>query len=145
MGIPPRQIPQLPNIARMIATLTWANGGSTWNLVEGDLAGRPFFAVSVFPERSEIVQLNRVYDEPPLDLAVPIEEFIRRNKALLVEDASLSIGTWDHEGKVYLDLSITVSDRETALQLGQRFGQLAIYDLSNGEEIAVPAADEAAA
>lgn len=141
MTIPPRQIPNLPDIARMIATLTEANGGATWNLVEGDLAGRPFFAVSVFPERAVIVA-----DRPSVELAVEIEDFIRANRPTLVEDPQLSIGTWVNEGQVHLDLSITVSDRETALAIGQRHNQQAIFDLATFEEIAVPAAaDERAA
>lgn len=139
MGVPPRQIARLPDIARIIATLTEANGGATFNLVEGDLAGRPFYAVSVFPERTVIVP-----DRPRGELAADVESFIRGNKALLIEDQCLSIGTWVHEGRVHLDLSITVADRDAAFQLGQRHGQLAIYDLARQEEITVPAAERAA-
>lgn len=47
------------------------------------------------------------------------------------------VGGWldEETGKFYFDATFVVDDLETAKELGRRNGQLAIFDLANGEEI----------
>jgi hypothetical protein len=53
--------------------------------------------------------------------------------------SNLHIGTWYNvdDGFTYVDLSINVADRGTALQIARTNKQLAIYDVAKRETIAV--------
>lgn len=48
-----------------------------------------------------------------------------------------NIGTWTHEGLVYVDAVELVEDRQQALALAAQRGELAIWDNAAGEEISV--------
>lgn len=134
----------ISEVAQHIAALTMANGGATWNLIDGDLAGRPYYAVSVFPERGKVIPLGpcaEILPELPATgaaLADEVERFARANQDVLVSDSHVSIGTWVHEGNVHLDLSVTVPSLQQALSLGARHGQQAVFDLQHFEDIPVP-------
>jgi len=104
------------------------NGGVTYDYVRGnDLGGTPNYSVSMFPERSRV-----------LDALTPedIGDYIDANKDLLSQ-RGLSFGAWyDNEsGKYYLDVSATTPDLDTAKELGTRYNQKAIFDLQNFKEI----------
>lgn len=47
------------------------------------------------------------------------------------------VGGWldEETGKFYFDATFVVDDLEEAKELGRRNGQIAIFDLANGEEI----------
>jgi hypothetical protein len=45
------------------------------------------------------------------------------------------LGGWIDKGKVYLDVSVHVEDRDQALMMGKLFKQKAIYDIAAGESI----------
>lgn len=131
MATHPQAIPQLVDISNKIAELTVSKGGATWNLVEGNLLGTPNYAVSVFPERCKVISLGRCPEEAERhDIAGEVEAFIRANKDVLMDDPRVSIGTWEHEGHLYLDLSITVPSLALALELGRQYGQNEIFDLA---------------
>ena len=61
-----------------------------------------------------------------------VEAFIRTNMDLLVQPEN-SVGIWlaVDENRVYLDVSITVRDRQYALALAREHGELAICHLSD--------------
>lgn len=101
------------------------SGGATFNLHSGSLAGRRLYAVSIYSDRTRDV------DEPDFSVDV-IEAFIRANLDLLVQPEN-SVGIWlaADEDRVYLDVSITVQDRQHALALAREHGEKAICHLSD--------------
>lgn len=104
--------------------------GSTVSLQDGNMLGQPLYAVSIYPERS--VELPR----PPTrqDFLV----FVLRNLDVLLKPHH-AFGTWVNKYTQchVLDVVACVRDRCTALELGQKFHQLAVFDLANLTEIAI--------
>jgi hypothetical protein len=119
---------QLSDAASIVADLTRRNDGASFNLHKGDLVGTPHYAVSVFPDRGEIVRGHASPEE--------ISAFVQKNQDLL-QDPKNSIGTWfNHgDGKTYLDVSATTPDLNEAIALGKQHKQLAIFDLAKLQEI----------
>lgn len=102
-----------------------ANGGVTWNLSKGNMAGTDNYAVSIYPDRAQIL------DGADFDT---VEEYILSNSDLL-ENSENSFGAWSHDGKVYLDVVATIPDINKAVELGKQHNQIAIWGLKNGEQI----------
>lgn len=50
-------------------------------------------------------------------------------------DAPRVVGTWKHEGRIYVDVSEWVADRVRAVGLAHERGELAIWDCYHGNEI----------
>lgn len=48
---------------------------------------------------------------------------------------TLTLGSWRHEGKLYLDLGQVYADRDAAIAAGIERNQIAIWDVAKGEEI----------
>lgn len=100
-----------------------ANGASTINPYEGDMAGTDMWAVSLYPERSFIKKGKNLTKEE-------IYNFWRKNSDLLSSDPRLNIGTWYNEkdGKTYMDVTVLLPKKDAALaeQLGRRYNQKAI-------------------
>lgn len=45
------------------------------------------------------------------------------------------MGTWVHDGHVYIDASEHIIDRATAVETGRMRGEIAIYSMLSGKEI----------
>jgi hypothetical protein len=122
--------------AQQIAALHRERGGSTFNLYVGDLSGQRLYAVSLYPERSLVTHGAEID-------ATAVTRFIARNMDLL-QDPRNSVGTWFDEvsGFTYLDVSATIADAQQAIALGQRYNQVAIFDLDRLEEIAIGGSGE---
>jgi hypothetical protein len=102
-----------------------SNGGTTYNLLTGNMAGTPNYAVSIYPDRERIV------DGVDFDV---LEGYVEENEDLL-SDVKNSFGAWSNNGKVYLDVVATIPDQAQAIELAKQHNQLAIYDLQNNKEI----------
>lgn len=102
------------------------NGGSTFTAQGENVVGKPGFAVSLYPERSVIIQ-------GPLS-AEDLRSFIDQNNDLLM-DPRVVIGTWNNGSKNYLDISAVIQDKEQAIALGKKYNQIAIFDLQKLQEI----------
>jgi len=111
--------------AQSVWSLHLQGDSATFNLYSGRFAGKSLYAVSVYSDRTRDV------DEPDFSVDV-IEAFIRANLDLLVQPDN-SVGIWlaADEGRVYLDVSITVQDRQRALALAREHGEQAICHLSD--------------
>jgi len=111
--------------ARQVWNLYQQANGATFNLYSGSLAGKNLFAVSVYSDRTRDV------DEADFSPDM-IEVFIRANLDLLAQNEN-SVGIWlaTDEGKVYLDVSLTIPDRQRALELAREHREQAICHLSN--------------
>ena len=126
---PPPHLPYAP--AEEIAALHNANGGASYSLVSGDIAGQPGYAVSIYPRRERILPYRFLSHRQ-------VRTFIRDNWDLL-SDPSLGVvvGTWfnPEAGRTHLDVSAHVQDREVAETVGKASKQIAIYDLERFETI----------
>lgn len=100
-------------------------GGATYNMSRGNVAGQKLFAVATHPDRAVIL------NEPPTEES--LNQYLSQNRDLL--DADTSLGVWVNNGKTYLDIVTTIPDREKAIELGKANNQIAIFDLSNFQEI----------
>jgi hypothetical protein len=116
-------------VIRHVYVLHTANGGSTYSMYFGDMAGRKLYAVSLFPDRSVLVGGTVVGPDA-------LRAFVDGNRDLLV-DPRVSVGTWFNtdDGVSFLDISATIPDREQAIELGKRYNQISIFDLWTFEEI----------
>ena len=114
------------------------NGGSTFSLDGKDMSGQPKASVSIFPERTKLVEGETVTEED-------IDSFVEENKDLFEgnEDV-LTVGTWydSESGKTYIDV-ITVTDKESAVKLGRQYNQKAVWDLEFSKEIDTEGTGEA--
>ncbi len=99
--------------------------GATFNFRFGNLAGKSLYAVSIYGDRT------RDIDESDFSVGV-IEAYIRANRDLLILPEN-SVGIWlsADEGRVYLDVSITVPERQHALALAREHREQAICHLSD--------------
>lgn len=102
-------------------------GGSTFNLQRGDLSGKSFYALSLYPERTAILT-GEIFAED-------IREFIDTN-ADVFSDSRHSIGTWvNPDGNTELDVIVTIPSRFEALSLAKQYNQKAIMNLENYDVI----------
>lgn len=100
-----------------------ANGGSTTSLVTGqDLGGTQTYSVSPYKDREQVI--------PGQPTKEQLAAYVEKNKDLL-STPDHALGTWYNpdDGNTYLDVAITVSDKETALRVARENNQLAIFDL----------------
>lgn len=115
--------------AKKILALHNKSGGSTFNLVAGkSKAGTKGFAVAVYPERSKIIE-----GKPTEQI---LKDYIAENTDLLFDATNEnSLGTWENEGKTYLDVVRIETSRGKAIDLAKQNDQKAIFDLKTSREI----------
>jgi hypothetical protein len=120
---------EVDDAVEQILALHMEYDGSTFNMYFGDLGGKTLYAVSLYPDLGIVLEGQEI----PEDL---LRRFISDNSDLL-DDPRVSVGTWfdSESGLTYLDVSATIPDRQQAIELGQQYNQIAIFDLSTFEEI----------
>ena len=75
---------------------------------------------------------------PSNELVKPLKHFTKsliRAYLRLANEQSLTIGTWVHKGKIYLDSVKGFEDLDEALGFARVSNQLAIYDRLENKEI----------
>lgn len=120
----------LSAVAEMSATLHAKSHGSTVSTTEGNLLGRPLFAVSIYPQKS--IALSKALTR---DLAFAFA--ILNADLLLLSDHAL--GTWfdSERNRHVLDVVVCVPLLNRAISLGLDHGQRAIFDLKEAREISL--------
>lgn len=115
--------------AAEIVALHNAGGGATFSLLYGDMVNKPYFSVSIFPDLSHVVNGKLIDSEA-------IESFIKPYVGL-AKDGKIAIGTWYDidRGKTFIDFSLLIKDRETAVKLAEKYNQIGIFDLAKMEYI----------
>lgn len=100
-----------------------SSGGATFNLYDGDMAGRKLFAVAAYPERTVSI--------PGAVLPAGLLRAFIHNCRDLLEDPRNCLGTWFSQQRdiIVLDVSIMVESLEQAIELGRQYNQDAIFDL----------------
>ena len=118
--------------------------GSTINSVHGNLAGGTTanYSVSIFPELSTPIPGRKVTAEQIRDFAEKA-----RRAGIDTNHQNISIGTWyDPEAKATtLDVVMTTSNRQTAIDLAKQYNQKAIFDLQALVEMPTGGTGEAVA
>lgn len=117
-----------------IFTETLESGGGTFDIVTLDAAALPSGYVVALEGRGEII---------PADLSQPSRDAFyayfwdaqQQAAAAPSEWDTRYVGTWVHEGKIYLDIVEHYTDRAYAIGCGQVNNQIAIWDVANGCEI----------
>ena len=99
-----------------------AAGGFTYQPVD-DTTPTKGYALSVFRGAEKVFDVESVTEDD-------IYNYLIEHKDKF-EDPGVHVGGWVDDGKVYLDLSIVVEDREKAEKLGIEHDQLAMFDLAN--------------
>jgi hypothetical protein len=112
------------------AAATQTDGGATFLLAPDAflLAGRgPTFVV------------GRAANTPARE--VPAQGFgandVLHHLIVARATGAAGVGTWAHDGKIYVDLVDVFTDREAALAAARERGELAIWDAYASEEITV--------
>lgn len=125
------QIQLSPELLADVNSRHLANGGSTTDLKTGKglSAHDARFMLSPYEDRQAIL------DHPPTEQ--DLRNFTSRNEDLLSQPGH-NLGTWDNQGKHYLDVSIGENDPQKALSLAAKHKQLAIFDLLEGKDVQVP-------
>lgn len=109
-------------------------GGSTYNLVTGQ--GTPTTGYMVALQGKE--QTYAFDPKNTKGLQYDVANYIKENTIILLGGAVCNdyfLGSWVHKDKLYLDVCVNVGDKDEALFLGKKYGQIAIWDCANQTEI----------
>lgn len=119
------------------SNVTKPDGGFTFDPVKGRMASTGY-AVSPFPERSKVLDVENL---KPKELRKAITDYVAENMDL-AEKENHYVGGWRDPqpgGKVYLDISIVVKDKEEAIRIAKAKDQIAVFDFQTFESIQVDA------
>lgn len=122
----------LVKIAQRIADPSFE--GLTTSLETGR---EPQFGFSVSIPGHEVTHLRVNHLGSQKAVLEILAAYIRDNFEVVFR-ARHHLGLWVDQGLLYVDTSIIVPDYSTAVELGTRYGQKAIYDLSTGQTIYLP-------
>ena len=106
------------------------NNGITLDVLKkNNLWGKPYVAVSPYPNRSKIVKVEDFNDEQIFD-------YFKENADKLFEEGYVLWG-WVNDWNVYLDVSIALPKnmQKEAIDIANRYNQKAIFDLETFEDI----------
>lgn len=105
-----------------------ANDGSTTHLRWGDLSGQKLYVVSLFPDLG-IIKKGKAISKDELTT------FVNAHLDLL-SDPRVCFGTWFNkdDGNTYIDINVVLANKADAVELGKRYNQISIFDLSTFEE-----------
>src|SRR6266542_1323583 len=100
-----------------------AEHGATFSLYFGLIANQRLFAVSIYPDRGRELPGNRV-------TTGILRQFIRENHNLL-RDPRHCVGVWYDAASntTFLDISVVLSDRSQAIELGEEYNQIGVFEL----------------
>jgi hypothetical protein len=118
-----------------VVNLHQENGGATFNPFKGDLADTKNYSVSIYPERTKILPGNPAKTDKG-KFKKQLHSFVEANSDLL-KDSKNSLGTWydADSNQTYLDISVTLPHKNTAIALAKKHNQKAIFDLHHMSEI----------
>jgi len=113
---------------------TIQNNGASYNLITGELNPNKGYMVALQGKEQRFV--FDTYNTKSLQYNVA--NYIKDNALILIGGVVCSdyfLGSWVHNGEIYLDISVNVGDLKEALFLGKKYKQLAIWDCENKCEI----------
>lgn len=141
------------DIATAVSTLiteTALNGGATVDIESGTTITRPGYIVALGEEFTWRMHFNGAEASTRILSSAGVLPWVTQyveHAVTWIEAlgdwqaiSPVYVGAWidDKTNTLYLDLSEVVADRDTALKLAARRGQLAIFDTATGQDIPVP-------
>ena len=102
-------------------------GGLSISMVDGHMPDKGYM-VAKPPEFGKVVDEADFFD--PVKGPKILSQYMREQKADLATGKNY-LGTWLNEGKIYLDVSQNIMDRDEATRLGAERNQLEIWDVVN--------------
>lgn len=112
---------------------TMINKGASYNVVTGELNPKSGYMVAIAGHERVI---DNVTSEKQLQYL--IADYLG-DKAIILTSGITGddkfVGTWVNDGKLYLDVSVNIADKDTAIALAKSSNQLAIWDCKNQTEI----------
>ena len=135
LPISEEMLTRLTGVADAAYVLHNRANGSTVSIIHGSMADQKLFSVSIYPERT-----IELWERPTRQ---ELFDFAQANAELLLKPRH-AFGTWfDDWNQVHvLDVVLLVPDRDAALDLALRHGQVAIFDLGSRREIPVSRPNE---
>ena len=106
------------------------NWGITLEMADNNnVGGKPYVAVSPYPNRSEIIKVEDFND-------AQVRNYVEKNADKLLQKG-YALGWRVNEWNVYLDVSIVLpkSMQKEALEIANKYNQKAIFDLETFEDI----------
>ncbi len=105
-------------------------GGATVSMIDGNMAGRKLYAVSIYPEHTIELETPPSWRQLFAYALTNVAELLKPGRAL---------GTWFNKpkGRHVLDIVVCCPDLSVAIAFGQRFQQVCIFDLAAGREIQI--------
>ena len=102
--------------------------GATVSVMDGNMAGRKLYAVSIYPERTVTLKTPPSWRQLWVYALKNVAELLKPRRAL---------GIWHNKSKRRYELDIVVccADRVAAIALAKRYRQSCIYDLAARQEI----------
>jgi hypothetical protein len=130
-----RSVSLSPEVARSIIERTRENGGLSVNMVDGSEPPKGYMVArgGTRGVKPAIVDAEDFYD--PVKGPQVLGDFLVTNRDTLTRGDYLGVWHDKQSGKVFLDVSENVMDRETAVRRGKRRDQISIWDVVNAEEI----------
>lgn len=128
---PVKELIPVKNAVEEILAIHDKTGGATFSLFHGDMTGKPYKSVSIFPDLSFRISGKTIAKEDLL-------AFIKNHEGLL-RNQKVVIGTWYNPDldRTYLDFSVIIQDLDKAKELGQKYNQIGIFDLGKMEYIEI--------
>ncbi len=121
-----------PRTAQLAVQRTLVADGATVSAVT---FSSPTWGFAVATGRhEETLELALDPHQTSIELLAIVENYVRRHRAILATPGHY-VGTWLHDGKIYLDVSQVIYDRDDAVRAGKDRDQIAIFDLRHAEEI----------
>jgi len=110
-----------------IIDLTVKNNGGTFNLHNIDISTTTGYVVAIkgFEKIVAIDNFNKS----------AISEYIEENLPVFLQYPEAHLGTWVHEGNVYLDISKVYQNENIAISIAKQQGEIAIFNLEKLESV----------
>lgn len=116
---------------------TIKHGGSSYNLVTGQGTPTTGYMVALQGKEQTYV-INKIKLNWVKQFQYDVANYIKEHTLILMGGVVCSdyfLGSWVHKDKLYLDVCVNVGDKDEALFLGKKYGQLAIWDCANQTDI----------
>ena len=121
-----------PGVAASILERVKANGGLSVNMLDGSEPTSGFM-VAKGGTKGAIVDASEFFD--PQGGADSLSSFLKTYRTSLTKGSYLGLWHNTGDGKVYLDVSDNIQDRQKAITAGKRRNQISIWDVANFEEV----------
>ena len=116
------------------------DGGFTWNPRSNQFDFSEGYISGISPLHTRVIPIEEFTAKDVVDFLDYQGYGSKKVSQLLAEDPTKMVGGWVEDGEVYLDVSKVFDNKDEAVAVGTRLGELAIWDAAKGESIYTDAA-----